>query len=263
MPAPGLRCFVFVMSAWTCARMPRACSGEKAGSATPRRRIRTVRLNLTDPGPGRPRWAAQVRCSSRSGSAGSPSLLFHQARAAGPQDLPGAAQVGFQLLVGTFVLPSLVIRLRQHRRVAGRTSVMVVTRAISSPLPSWSPSRTSYSTTRTCRPCPLEVTAAPGVLDQASRFFPVIFGLTSTDRRGRRAAAPHRQQQVRLDPPQQRPPGISGRAPVLPAVEAGRRSAASPPLPADTASWPATAPRCPSRPPRPSRPGPARASRTR
>ena len=66
----------------------------------------------------------------------------------------------------------------------------------------------------------IEVTAAPGILDQGLSPLPGDLGIDQ--HRPVRAVGQqfqHRQQQVRLDPPQQRRPGISGRAPVLPAIE--------------------------------------------
>ena len=98
--------------------------------------------------------------------------------------------------------------------------VMVVIRAMTSFFPSPSRSGTTYSTTRTRRAFPAPGPRRRGPRRGASAVrLPLILGLTSTMCRSRRVGTPAAQGQVRFDPPQQRGPGVRGRAPVLPVIE--------------------------------------------
>ena len=96
----------FVMSALSRARMAGACSGGKGRVSDPAAQDTDGPLELdavrVDAGRG-------GRCAGQGadrvvGQQVAPDLLLHQARAARPQDLPGAAQVRFQLLVATLML---------------------------------------------------------------------------------------------------------------------------------------------------------------
>src|ERR1700728_876038 len=106
------------MSALTCARMAWACSGGKGRVSDPAAQDADGALELD---PVRVDAGRGGRCAGQDadrvvGQEVAPDLLLDEVRAAGPQDLPGAAQVRLQLLVTALVLPPLVVGLRQYRR---------------------------------------------------------------------------------------------------------------------------------------------------
>src|SRR5580700_11371684 len=103
----GLRCLFFVMSALTWARMARACSGGKGRVSDPAAQdadgapeFDAIRVDAGGCGCCAGQGADRV-----VGQEVAPDLLLDEVRDAGPQDLPGAAQVRLELGVAAFMLP--------------------------------------------------------------------------------------------------------------------------------------------------------------
>ena len=80
-----------------------------------------------------------------------PDLLVNQLGQPGAEDLPGAAEVGFELVVTGFLFPSFVVGDGQFVARAWPGSRIVVISTISSPVRLSARSGTVYSMTRTSR----------------------------------------------------------------------------------------------------------------